>query len=132
MKQTRKLDRDFLDRSLLAVDVDELGSVVVAESVVEILRRSGLSDVEEDVVEDDLLVVSGRGLEISLEVKSLSSFPVEEPAKKTRRSARASRRREIERWDSLFHQVRPTWRRSLQFPRIHSSFNLEEAVIEAL
>lgn len=42
------------------------------------------------MVEDDLLVVSGGRLEISLKVKSLTSFPVEEPEKRERNETRRS------------------------------------------
>jgi hypothetical protein len=84
VQQPRKLDRHLLDRGLLAVNVDQLGCVVVAQTVVQVPRRPRLANVQEDVVEDDLLVVFGRRLEIALKVQRLPSLAVEESVRSKR------------------------------------------------
>ena len=110
VKQPGELDRDLLDGRLLAVDVYELGRVVVGQSVVQVLGRTGLPHIEEDVVEDDLLVVVGRCLEVALKVECLSSLAVEQ----------------------LLDEVCSTLGSALELERIHRGFDLKETVVETL
>lgn len=95
MEQSRVLDRDLLHRRWLAGDLDRLRRVVVSQSIVEILGRAGVADIEKEVVEEDLLLVIGVGLGLAVQGDSLSGL-AEEKAVKDERSS-VSKTRYIER-----------------------------------
>lgn len=82
MEQSRVLDRDLLHRRWLAGDLDRLWRVVVGQSIVKILGRAGVADVEKEVVEEDLLLVIGVGLGLAVQGDSLSGLAEKEAVKR--------------------------------------------------
>lgn len=79
MQHRRKLDRNFFDHRLLPTDLDLFGSVRLRQTIVNVSRRTGPSDVDEDVIEDEVLVMFGRRLVLIGKAKGLTGFAKEEP-----------------------------------------------------